>query len=110
MSVSPYYGGPLAPAGDRLAFVVDSGVKELYTVRLDGTDLLKVSADLGEDGKVMQGFQWSSDGAYLAYRAHQDVDLLVELYSVKADGSEHNKVSGDMVLDGDVQEFSWAMY
>ncbi len=99
-----------APNGSRLALMVDAnteGVFELFTVRPDGTGLVKVSGTLPTGGDVTS-FAWAPDSSRIAYVADQDVNDDFELYTVLPDGTGNVQVSGTLVTGGDVTSFAWA--
>lgn len=61
----------VSPRGDRMVFTSDrSGDLELWTCKLDGSDLLKVTDRLGYDG----GAFFSHDGTKLVFRSTHFVD------------------------------------
>jgi dipeptidyl aminopeptidase/acylaminoacyl peptidase len=117
--------GTVSPLGDRIVFTSDrSGDLELWTCKLDGSDLKQVTNELGYDG----GAFFSHDGKRLVFRAthfvepgpngemigtrEQYVDLLkkhkirphrLDLYVCDADGSNRRQVT-------DLGGASWAPY
>lgn len=74
---------------------------ELYTVRSDGTNTLKVS-ETATATQGVESFKWSPDSSYLAYIADFATDDVNELYTTKPDGTSLNKVSGTLTSNGDV--------
>lgn len=98
----------LSPKGDRMVFTSDrSGDLELYTMKLDGSDVQQVTDGLGYDG----GAFFSRDGEWLVFRASRPQtaaakkeykDLLsqgmvapsqMELYVCRPDGSALRQVT-----------------
>lgn len=55
----------------------------------------------------MDGFDWSPDGAWLAYRADQLADEVMELFTVAPEGGPTTLVSGGG-LASDVLAFDWS--
>jgi Tol biopolymer transport system component len=53
-------------------------------------------------------FQWSPDGAWIAYMADQLVDDRVDLYVAPPGGGGSTQVSGTPVLGGRVGFFDWS--
>ena len=65
------------------------GVVELYSAPLTGTQVsAKLNATPVLAGNVEAGFALSPDGAWVVYRADQDLDEVFELYSAPIDGSQ----------------------
>lgn len=81
---------------------------ELYTVRSDGTDNVKVSGTMPTNPNIytltgnVTDYLWYSDSQRLLYRADQDIDEQFELYTGQADGSGFMKISGPLIAEGDV--------
>lgn len=78
-----------SPDGTRLAFsgLPVDGVRTIYTVRLDGTDLKRLTPDpAGETMPV-----WSPDGTRIAYR--RDTPAAEEVWVMMADGSGQQRLA-----------------
>ena len=87
---------------------------ELYSVRPDGTDNLKLHPDFAT-GQNVDEFAWAADASRVAYTANQfppppPLVAPVELYtSVPSTiDIDNTRVSGDLVAGGNVQQFAWA--
>ena len=108
----------VSPKGDRIVFTSDrSGDLELYTMKLDGSDVRQVTFALGYDG----GAFFSPDGEWLVWRASRPrtpeavakyTSLLaehlveptdMELYVARVDGSEMRQVT-------DLGNANWAPF
>ena len=77
-----------SPDGQRIAFVVDERREPLpaiYTVRPDGSDLMRISEALSSPS-------WSPDGERIAFTKPHD-DGGVGLYTIAADGSDARLVT-----------------
>lgn len=75
----------VSPKGDRIVFTSDrSGDLELWTMKVDGTDLRQVTNELGYDG----GAFFSPDGTQLVYRASRPAtdSAKAEYRALLADG------------------------
>jgi Tol biopolymer transport system component len=98
----------VSPRGDRMVFTsTRDGDLDLYTCKLDGTDIHRVTSELGYDG----GAFFSPDGQWLVWRASrpnteeeitQYRDLLaqgmveptaMELFVARVDGSEMRQIT-----------------
>jgi Tol biopolymer transport system component len=82
---------------------------ELYAVRPDGTDNVKLHPDFAA-GQEVGTFAWAPDGSRAAYLANQSfAAAAVELFTSPPTGSAGNiRVSDDLVDGGNVEGFSWA--
>ena len=74
-----------SPDGQRIAFVVDGRRPAIYTVRPDGSDLMRISEALSSPS-------WSPDGERIAFTKPHDDDG-VGLYTIAADGSDARLVT-----------------
>ena len=73
----------LSPDGTRLLFQSDrTGDWEIYTVKPDGTDLVRLTTSPGADA----GPVWSPDGKRIAFASERDAGDS-EIYVMNADGS-----------------------
>lgn len=98
----------VSPRGDRIVFTSDrSGDLELWTCRLDGSDLKQITHELGYDG----GAFFSPDGQYIVFRASRPqteeektqylhylkqglvAPTRMEIFVCRADGSELRQVT-----------------
>ncbi len=98
----------VSPKGDRIVFTSDrSGDLELYTMNLDGSNVIQVTDELGYDG----GAFFSPDGEWLVWRASRpktEVDIAhyknllaehlvepthMELFVARADGSDMRQIT-----------------
>jgi Tol biopolymer transport system component len=80
---STYYDAEatISPVGDRMVFTsTRDGDIDLYTMKLDGTDVKRLTKEIGYDG----GAFYSQDGKKICYRASRptgkDLDEYKELY------------------------------
>lgn len=107
---SPFYDAEatVSPTGDRMVFTsTRDGDLDLYTCNLDGTDIQRVTSELGYDG----GAFFSPDGQWLVWRAsrpntEEEItkyrELLsqgmveptaMELFVARVDGSEMRQIT-----------------
>jgi hypothetical protein len=77
-----------------LADETATGVSELFTVRPDGTDRVKVSGPLGPNGYIPGPGQWTADGARIVYAGYVFDPTTLDLFSVRADGTDHVQLTG----------------
>jgi Tol biopolymer transport system component len=98
----------VSPRGDRIIFTSgrDNDL-ELYSMNLDGSNLVRLTHDIGYDG----GAFFSADGEKIVYRAHHPADSagkaefrqllgeglvrpsVMELFVMNADGSERRQIT-----------------
>lgn len=102
-----------SPDRGRLAFAVikDNGA-ELFSVRPDGNDLVKLDSSLpdvvvGVPGAESAFFAWSPDSSRLAYVADPDGDSVFGLFSITPDGQQSSQLATRIgsVLSG---TFAWS--
>jgi len=74
---------------------------ELFTVKPNGSDNVRVSIPLKPNGDLVQ-FAWSPNSLKLAYTAIQETENMHELFTVNADGTNNTKISGQLVSGGNV--------
>ncbi len=98
----------VSPKGDRIIFTsMRSGDLDLWTMKIDGTDLKQITSTLGYDG----GANFSPDGTQIVWRASRPTtpeeirnyrDLLsrdlveptqLEIYTANADGSNAKQIT-----------------
>ncbi len=79
------------------------GKFELYTVRSDGSENVKISMDA--QNNIKTDFKWAPDSSRIAYRT----SLSSILHTVQPDGLNNIEISGSLVLNGAVYEnFRWS--
>jgi|GEM_PF-358032 len=101
--------------GQRIAYRATQSLAdavELYTVRSNGADNVKLHTDFAT-GQNVDAFAWAPDASRVAYTANQfpppPATATIELYTSSPSGSTDNiRVSGDLVSDGNVDRFIWA--
>ena len=82
--------GPLADAGDRIAFTSDrDGDREIYVMNADGSDPRRLTTSAGDDAFPA----WSPDGNRITFNSDRDGD--VEIYVMNADGSALMQLTDD---------------
>ena len=98
-----------APDSSRIAYrVTGTGVTELYTVRPDASDNIKVSVPLVAQGAVIR-FEWSSDSSRLLYVADANIRSVFELYTVAPDGTGTEKINAPLTAaNARVQAAHWS--
>jgi YD repeat-containing protein len=79
-----------SPDGATLAFSTPIGGKDIYRVRLDGSDRTRLTDAPGEDWQV----DWSPDGRRIAFASQRD-STLGDVYVMGADGSDQRRLSTD---------------
>ncbi|MEM7285459.1 MAG: hypothetical protein AAF480_03835 [Actinomycetota bacterium] len=98
-----------SPAG-RVVYVGDArtnNVREVYSVRLDGTGHKRLSGRMVAGGDAMLRLELSPDGTKVAYVADQHTNNQRELFVAPIDGSSRGvKVSGPMIAAGDLPKLS----
>ncbi len=78
----------LSPGGTRLLFESDrSGNWEIYTMKPDGTDLVRLTNDPAADVTPI----WSPDGKRIVFTSERDADS--EIYVMNADGSGRRRLT-----------------
>lgn len=86
--------------GTRLAFSSDrEGDENIYTMNVDGTDLVQLTTDDADDLKAV----WSLDGTQLLFVNDADEGLIAgepALYVMNADGSDLHPLGEDEVFEG----------
>jgi hypothetical protein len=80
-----------------------SGRLELYSVRFNGTDRVRLSPPLVAGGDT-NGFRIAADGTVI-YAADQEVDDVIDLFAVPVTGGAAVRASGPQSPGGDVQSF-----
>lgn len=87
---------------------MSAGVSELYAVSAMNLGVaVKLNPQLVAGGNVQSGFQVSTNGAHVVYRADQDTDGVVELYRVAvASPGIATKVSDTLSASADVGAFA----
>lgn len=99
----------VAPDGSRVGYLArqDSIFNpELYTVRLDGTQNLRVSEDFMVDGFV-ESFLWNPNSASIAYRANIDNQNVFEVHVTGAMG-DSVRVTGPSQSNQSVISYDWS--
>ena len=101
-----------SPDGTRILYWVtgtNDGVNELFVALADGTGATRVSGPVapGATGVIWQRFEWSPDGARIAYLAMEDSTTAQDLYSVASDGTGHVRIS-DPADTTSVTQFLWS--
>ncbi len=83
---------------------------ELYTVRANGTENVKLHPDFTTSGQNVVDFAWAPNSSRVAYTANQTLPLpsAVELYTTRPNGIGNVRVSADLVSGGNVDRFVWA--
>jgi TolB protein len=83
-----------SPDGERIAFASDrDGNCELYTIRTDGADLVRVTNHAAIDAHP----KWSPDGRWLAFTTNRDGNN--EVYLIRPDGSGLNNLTRHAAFD-----------
>jgi Tol biopolymer transport system component len=105
------YSFAWSPDSERIAYRAAqdrAGVIELYTVRLDGTDNVKLHPDFTA-GQEVETFAWAPDASRVAYMANQSSAAApVKLYTSLPAGADNDRVSSDLEDEGNVDRFAWA--
>lgn len=93
----------------RVIYIADQTTdndNELYSVKTDGTDLVKISGTLVTGGEVMGVCTVRSSANDVIFIADRSTDNVYELYTAKVDGTGSViKLSGSMVAGGEVKDF-----
>lgn len=98
----------VSPIGDRIVFTSSrDGDLELYSMKTDGSDVVRLTHDVGYDG----GAFFSADGKKIVYRAHHPADSagqadflqllrnglvrpsIMELFVMNADGTDKKQIT-----------------
>lgn len=98
----------VSPKGDRIVFTsTRDGDLELYSMKIDGSDVVRLTHELGYDG----GAFYSADGTTIVYRAHHPADSagradftellraglvrpsVMELFVMNSDGSNKRQIT-----------------
>lgn len=89
-----------SPDGARIAFVSSrSGRFELYTMRPDGSDVRRLTAESGLAGTGALYPAWSPDGRRIAYASSRTGDQ--EIYVVGADGANEVRLTTSPARDNE---------
>ena len=88
----------LSPDGSHLVYVADQDKDErdeLYSVSLSDGEIVKLNSELVSGGNVLSGNdpRLTADGAYVVYRADQEVANRFELFSVPIEGGAVTKLN-----------------
>jgi Tol biopolymer transport system component len=84
-----------SPDGTRIAFASDrDGDFEIYTVRVDGTDLRQLTHNTASDSHPGS---WSADSQRIAFVSDRDGNP--EIYVVNADGTGETRLTNDPAAD-----------
>ncbi len=106
-TVSSQYVGV---AGDRIIYktsysVTGGTTTELWSVKKDGTENLKISAGANTRITIISE-QIISPQNKIIYQADETTRGVYDLFSVNADGSLHRKISGTVAIDGSIIKFA----
>ncbi|MFK7932067.1 MAG: hypothetical protein AB8G22_01075, partial [Saprospiraceae bacterium] len=88
----------VSPDGQHIVFISDretKGVRELFSVPIDGGEPIKLNPDFPDTNRDVVDFRISKDFNFVVYRADQDTDDVFELYSTSITGGFAAKISGD---------------
>ncbi len=99
----------VAPNGSRAAYLARQDnvfFPELYTVRLDGTQNVKVSQDFTVDGQV-ESLLWNPNSASIAYRANINDQNVFEVHVTGALGGSV-QVTGPSGSNQSVISYDWS--
>ena len=98
----------VSPDGDQVAYLTNqnNGRFELFVVPVDDDTSTRISPS-SDEGDVTE-FEWSPDGARIAYLADFTIDGSFELYTNDAEGADNQRVSGALPLGGQVFAFEWS--
>ena len=90
----------LSPNNDRVVYRGDQdtdGVQELYSVRLDGTDRVKLNSLLTASEDVQSDYKISQNGLHVVFRVNSPAD---KLYSVPIGGGTALQLDVSELVDG----------
>lgn len=76
-----------SPDGSMLVMRMDSGQEDIYTVRVDGSDLRKLTDDAAKD----RAPRWSPDGKRIAF--YSDRSGRYEIWTMDAEGADLQQVT-----------------
>jgi Tol biopolymer transport system component len=79
---------------------------DLYTVKPDGSENIKVSSMRIWSSEFERYFSWSPDGTRLAYKARPLTGY--ELHTVRPDGTDNYRVTGILSASGLGCDFDWS--
>ena len=77
----------VSPDGSMLVMRTDSGQEDIYTVRVDGSDLRKLTDDAAKD----RGPRWSPDGKRIAF--YSDRSGTYEIWTMDTEGGDLQQVT-----------------
>ena len=85
--------GTTNPNSDVIAFFSDrTGITQLYTMNLDGTNVKQISHEK-TNAYYLSDFYWSPDGEWITFtRFNLENPLAYDVWIVKSDGSEEKKL------------------
>lgn len=102
----------ILPNSSRIVFLASaeiSGVKELYSVNIDGSNLTKLSDNAIATGGLTtsgtQGYQVTVDGTRILYRWRYSSAFPYELYSVLASGGSTLKINNNLPAGRSVRNY-----
>jgi TolB protein len=98
-----------SPKGDRIVFTSNrDGDFEIYTIKVDGTDLQRLTRSPGNDAHTA----WSPDGEWIAFASERggfkdeaplhpyNPQPYGDLYVMRSDGSDVRRLTDDQFEDG----------
>ncbi len=92
------------------------GVRELYSVPVDGGPVIKLNAPLVNGGNVFSDFSINANSDTVVYRADQDSNNVEEIYSVPIGGGQVTKLNRPLPSGGGVFDYmlshdgQWVVY
>jgi Tol biopolymer transport system component len=92
-----------SPDGSRIAFADHSGIQDIKVINHDGSGLVNLTADMGENFGATNP-DWSPDGDQIAFEVAESgaQDAKQELYIMNADGSNKVRLTTHVGADEDV--------